>query len=192
VRSLTAKTVQLLASEEGLVLEAYKDSAGIWTWALGVTDASGHKVGRYKDEPTTVERALDVSLWLLRERYLPPVLKAFDGHDLTEAQLAAALSFHWNTGAILTASWVKMFKTGEIAQARTAFLGYCKARINGVMQVVPALAARRKREAALFFDGVWPGDMKVTIWNVAKPSYQPRGGRPVDIGPALQQILGGS
>lgn len=180
--SLTAKIVEFLAAEEGIVLEAYKDSVGVWTWALGVTDASGHRVARYKDAPTTLERALDVSLWLLRERYLPPVLKAFQGHALTEAQLAAALSFHWNTGAILTADWVDLFKTGEVAQARTAFMDWRKPA---------AVVPRRKRERDLFFDAAWPGDMKVTIWNVSKPSYAPKGGRPIDIAPALQQILGG-
>lgn len=44
---LTPRIVAAIAHEEGLVLEAYRDSVGVWTWALGVTNASGHEeIGR--------------------------------------------------------------------------------------------------------------------------------------------------
>ena len=98
--NLTVKIVQYLLWEEGLTLSSYKDSGGVWTAFLGVTNASGHQVApRYVDKPQTLETALAISIWLLREKYLPSVIKAM-GDNLTESQLAAALSFHWNTGAI--------------------------------------------------------------------------------------------
>lgn len=181
---LTPKIIAAIAHEEGLVLEAYKDSVGVWTWALGVTGESGHQVfPRYVDKPSTVEKALEVSIWLLENRYMPTVRKAFDGYDLNEHQLAGALAFHWNTGAIARASWVKYWKAGLPDKACSAYLSWAKPA-----SIVP----RRKRDAALFFDGVWPADMRATIWNVAKPSYHPKGGRLVDILPMLQAIMGGA
>lgn len=181
---LTPKIVAAVAHHEGLVLEAYKDSVGVWTWSMGVTNASGHKVyPRYLDAPTTAEKALEVAIWLLRERYLPTVQRAFDGCRLKEHELASALSFHWNTGAIGRASWVKHWKAGLIDQARAAYLEWAK----------PAsIMARRKADAALFFDGVWP-DLAVPVYPVSKPSYAPsiRRGQRMDLLPVITQIMGG-
>jgi len=180
---LTPRIVAAVAHEEGLVLEAYKDSVGVWTWSLGVTNASGHQVHpRYLNKPTTVERALEVSIWLLENRYLPTVQKAFDGHRLKEHEIAGALSFHWNTGAIGRASWVKAWTAGRIEDARKGYLDW-----NKPAAIIP----RRKRDAALFFDGVWP-DLRTPIWRVAKPSYRPVGGKPTDILPMLEQMMGGA
>jgi len=179
---LTPRIVAAVAHEEGLVLEAYKDSVGVWTWALGVTNASGHQVHpRYLNKPTTVERALEVSIWLLENRYLPTVQKAFDGHRLKEHEIAGALSFHWNTGAIGKASWVKAWTAGRIDDACKGYLDW-----NKPAAIIP----RRKRDAAMFFDGVWP-DLRTPIWRVAKPSYRPVGGKPTDILPVLEQMMGG-
>lgn len=176
---LTPKIVAFIASEEGIVREAYKDSKGIWTWALGVTNASGHEVyPRYLDKPQTIERCLEVSLWLLENKYLPAVRVAFRGHELTEAQLAAALSFHWNTGAILSSSWVGKWKAGEIAQAKRRFMDW-----NKPAAIIP----RRARECELFFNGDWP-PLVANVYPVAKPSYTPRFSKAqrVNLGPLLE------
>jgi GH24 family phage-related lysozyme (muramidase) len=100
MRTLTPRIACELLAHEGLVREAYRDSQGVWTWSVGITDASGHRVERYRDNPQTLERCLEVYVWLLQRRYLPPVLAAFGRHDPAEHELAAALSFHYNTGAI--------------------------------------------------------------------------------------------
>lgn len=162
-----------IASHEGIVLEWYLDSRGIGTWGIGVTDASGHKVARYKDKPSSVERAVEVFEWLLDMQYVPDVIDAFDGRTLTEAQLAAATSFHYNTGAIERAAWVPLWLTGKVVEARTAFLSW---------RLPPEILPRRQREAALFFDGKW-GDGMATLYPVKKPSYRPdfTKGRRVDI-----------
>ena len=184
--ALTPRVVAYLAHEEGLVREAYLDSVKVWTWALGVTNASGHQVyPRYKDKPQSLQHCLEVSIWLMRERYLPPVLRAFDGFDLTEAQLAAALGFHWNTGAIGRATWVKNYCDGDVEAAHGAILNWSSGGL---------LTARRKREQALFFDGIWPADMRVPVYPVRKPSYTPdfRHGERRDLMPVLQQMMGGA
>ena len=182
--TLTVRAAAELIEHESIVLEWYKDSEGIGTWGIGVTDKSGHSVGRYKDAPATVERVLEIYIWLLRTKYLPDVLKAFSGFPLNENQLAAMLSFHYNTGRVLNTDLVGLIKTGKTAAARefwtTHYLN------NG------DLTKRRKLEAALFFDGVWTTDGKATVFGVKKPSYSPDWGsaKQVDIIPALTKVMG--
>lgn len=180
--NLTPKIAAFIAAKEGLVREAYKDSKGIWTWALGVTNASGHEVHpRYLNNPQSIERCIEVSLWLMANKYLPAVAKAFTGHDLTEAQLAAALSFHWNTGAITSAGWVKLWKAGEVAQARRAFMEWRKPA-----EIIP----RRQQECDLFFGGKWPS-LICPVYPVRKPGYSPHWSKAerIDLLPIIEGMV---
>lgn len=154
-----------ILEHEGIVPEAYKDSVGVWTWGCGVTNASGHKVGRYKDNPTTILRCLEVYEWLIRTKYLPEVLKAFSGFPLTEAQLGGALSFHWNTGKIGKANWVSLVKAGKVKEARAAIMNWATPK---------EIIGRRQLERNLFFDGVWSSDGLINVYTrVRKPAYTP-------------------
>lgn len=162
---LTARAALELAGHEALVREWYVDSGGVGTWGIGVTNASGHMVDRYRNNPQTIQRCLEVFLWLIHMRYMEDVVKAFPDHELSEQQLAAALSFHYNTGAIRHTDWPRLFLAGQVEEARhfleTHYLN------NGL------LAKRRHAEAALFFDGVWSGNGRVLVYPVLKPSYRP-------------------
>jgi len=145
-------------------MEAYKDSKGVWTWGIGVTNASGHRVDRYKDFPTDLSHVIKIFKWLLETKYLPDVLKAFD-KPLTETQLGAALSFHYNTGAIAKAQWVKSFNEGNVEKARQEFMNW---------RSPPEIIPRREAERDLFFEGRWTNDGKATVYTrVRKPSYTP-------------------
>lgn len=180
---LTVRVACELVGHEAIVCEWYKDSSNVGTWGVGVTNSSGHNVDRYKDNPQPIERCLEVYAWLLRERYIPDVKKAFDGMKLTEAQFAAALSFHYNTGAILKTEWVQDLRNGNPALARLFWESHY---LNG-----GDLKERRKAEAALFFGGVWQSDGTTTVWPVKKPSYTPDWGRGqrVDIRDAMTKAL---
>lgn len=164
MREITARCASEIVAHEGIVQEAYRDSVGVWTWSAGITDASGHRVMRYKDTPQPLDKCIAVYLWLLRTKFLPDVLKAFGDREPTEAQLTAALSFHWNTGAIGRATWIKSFVAGRVADAETQIMNWTR----------PAsLTERRKRERDLFFDDVWTGDGTALVYDVAKPAYRP-------------------
>lgn len=172
-----------ILEHEGIVCEAYKDSVGVWTWGAGVTDMSGHRVARYKDTPSTVLRCLEVFEWLLRTEYLPDVMEAFEGFPLTEAQLGGALSFHWNTGGILSADWVRKAKAGKIDEAKAAIMNWSKPK---------EIIARRSAERNLFFDGKWSSDGAVTVYDqVSKPSYAPKwsSARQVDVRAMLRDVV---
>lgn len=162
---LSRRTLLELVSHEGIVPEAYKDSKGIWTWGIGVTNASGHRVSRYKDNPQPISRVIEIFKWLVENKYLPDVIEAFN-RPLTETQLAAALSFHYNTGAIGRASWVTSFNKGDLATARKQFMNW-----RSPSEIIP----RREAERDLFFDGVWSNDGTATVYQkVNKPSYSPK------------------
>lgn len=181
MRKLTPRIAMELIAHEGIVREAYRDSVGVWTWSVGVTDASGHRVHpRYKDKPQTLEHCLAVYLWLLERRYLSPVLAAFGDHDPAEHELGAALSFHWNTGAIGRAAWLCHFLSGNEAAARAAFLDWARP---------PALLPRRRRERALFFDSVWTAERTALVFDVAKPSYRPHGGKRVEVASVVARLM---
>lgn len=170
-----------LVGHESIVREAYRDSEGVWTWGIGVTDYSGHSIGRYKDNPSSLEKCVEIFLWLVNRKYLPAVLEAFEGTPLSEAQLAAAVSFHYNTGAIGRATWVKLWKAGKVADARESFMEW---------RIPSNIVERRKKECALFFDGIWSSDGTTLDIPVAKPSYQPvySKAQKVDIRPIIERM----
>ena len=181
---VTARAALELAAHEAMCLEAYKDSVGVWTWSVGVTSKSGHAVERYKDNPQPLRRCLEVWLWVL-QTYADDVNARFAGHPLTEAQFAAALSFHYNTGAIAAAStsWPRYFMAGEMAKAEASFKEW---------RNPPEVIARRAAEADLLFRGVWVGDDKVTVYDVSHRTYAPiwSSGRRVAIGDDVRAVLG--
>lgn len=180
---LTVRVGCELVGHEAIVLEWYKDSKGVGTWGIGVTSRSGHSVERYKDNPQSIEKVLEIYVWLLRTKYIPDVIKAFGSFNLSEAQFAAALSFHYNTGAILKTDWVGLVLRGLFPAAREFLETHY---LNG-----GDLKERREAEAALFFDGVWKGDGTTTVWPVKKPSYTPdwAHGKKVDIRADMTKAL---
>ena len=144
---ITKRVAMEVCSHEAVIREAYKDSVGVWTWSVGLTNATGHNVERYINKPQSMRRCIEMFIWAL-ERYADDV-KQVVGDNLTEAQFAAALSFHYNTGAIRRASWVKHWKAGNIGRARSSFMAWNKPK---------EIIKRRKKEHDLFFDGKWSGD----------------------------------
>lgn len=159
---ITPRVALELASHEGLVRQAYKDSVGVWTWSIGITNASGHNVERYIGKPQTLERCLEVYVWAL-EKYADDVRKVFKDKPLNEHQFAAAVSFHYNTGGIARASWVKKWLAGDVAGARKDFMNWSKPK-----EIIP----RREKERDLFFDGKWSNNGTVTEYTRVKANGQ--------------------
>lgn len=183
VRPITARVAAEIIGHEAIVRECYKDSEGVWTWGVGVTNKSGHRVyPRYLDKPQPIEHCIGVYLWLLEKMYLPDVLAAFKGREMAEHELAAALSFHWNTGAILKADWVRDVLAGDLSAGRLSIMNYRKPT---------SIIERRRKERDLFFDGTWTNNGKTTVWPVRKPSYSPDWGNGVrtNIAPILAELL---
>lgn len=72
----------------------------------------------------------------------------------TVNQAAALLSLAYNigAGALSTSLLLAKFNAGDMAGAAEEFPRWDKARIGGVLKPLAGLAARRRRERALFLD----------------------------------------
>ncbi|MDX1819307.1 MAG: hypothetical protein R3197_00295 [Paracoccaceae bacterium] len=163
MNQITLRVALEVVCHEAIIRQAYKDSVGVWTWSAGLTSASGHDVTRYINNPQPMQKCLEVYIWALK-RYADDVREAFYGRELTEAQFAAALSFHWNTGAIKRASWVKSWLAGDVSGARKAFMAWRKP---------PEIIERREKERDLFFDGKWSNDGTVAEYTRLTSKHMP-------------------
>lgn len=186
---ITPNVALEVASHEALIRQAYKDGVGVWTWSVGLTSATGHDVERYIDNPQPLRHCLDIWLWAL-ENYAETVRRVFHGFPLTEAQFAAALSFHWNTGAIRNASWVDAFKAGNMADAERRLGLWTKSGGRDT----PGLVLRRKREANLFFRGHWHNRGHITEYTRVTKRHTPdwSSGSQLYIEPQLRELLEGT
>ena len=109
---------------------------------------------RYIDNPAPMQQCINVYVWALNN-YADHVRNVFRGHEMTEAEFTAALSFVWNLGPgnLQRASWVKQWKGKNFAAAKKSFMAWNKP---------PEIIGRRKRERDLFFDGVWHNNGTIT------------------------------
>ncbi|MCX5519472.1 peptidoglycan-binding protein [Kaistia defluvii] len=143
---ITPAGLEQLVAEEGEVLRAYRDVAGVWTIGVGLTAASGVVAPKAGMVITRVEsrRLLAAAL---ASRYEPAVAAAMPGAPAHAFD--GAVSFHFNTGAIARASWVKAWREGDAIAARAGIVAWNKA--GG--RVVEGLSRRRAREADLILLG---------------------------------------
>jgi lysozyme len=155
----SAQGIVALELEEGVVLKAYRDAVGVWTIGAGLTASSG--VVRPKSGMViTRADATNLTQLALRKKYEPAVEAAMSGtvgsavRRPQQCEFDAGVSFHWNTGAISRASWVRLWKAkAGAAKIRAALLAWNK----GGGKVLPGLTARRDREAAMLLAGRYRG-----------------------------------
>jgi len=82
----------------------------------------------------------------LRRVYVPEVLRALNGAPVTQGQLDALVSFHYNTGAIARSTLLRRHRAGDYAGAANEFARWNRA--GG--QVLRGLTRRRAAEAKLY------------------------------------------
>jgi len=145
---------------EGIVPGPYRDSVGVWTFGIGHTKAAGDPdpammpMGMPADLDAALVRVFEVFRKDL-ERYEREVAAAITV-PVSQMQFDAAVSFHYNTGAIRKASWVKKLNAGDNAGAAKAIMNWSKPE-----EIIP----RRKAEQKLFRNGGYPAG-KVNVWGV--------------------------
>ena len=183
-RYITRAMALEIISHEAMVLRAYKDSGGTWTWSAGITHWTGYDVKQWIGRDADMQTAVSTYLKILREQYLPVVLDVFQGRALTEQQRAVALSFCWHRGpnGFRKAEWVRLFKRGDMSGARKALEQHGSS----------AFRSRRKKEAACFFDGVWSNDGTATVIRRLTRNHQPifSSAERVNIDKEIRQALG--
>lgn len=167
----SAQGVAALQAEEGTVLRAYRDAVGRWTIGDGLTAASGvvkPKAGMV----ITKAEAANLLQRALRNNYEPAVGRAMTVGEISlvpgvspkQHEFDAAVSFHFNTGAIGRASWVKQWRAKAASAAiRVSMVAWNK----GGGKVLPGLTARRHREADMLMFGKYrtpaKRDVKATL-----------------------------
>lgn len=135
-----------LERQEGVVLKAYRDVAGVWTIGAGLTAASG--VVRPKAGMVITRAEADRLLAAaLAARYEPAVRKALPG--ARPCEFDAGVSFHWNTGAVAKATWVEAWLGRDWPAVHVGLLKW----VQGGGKVLPALQRRREEEFRLMREG---------------------------------------
>lgn len=144
-----------IAGHEGIVLQPYKDSVGVWTLGIGHTAMDGIPPDPSKMDPTrsiTVEEAFDIFAKSIvkYERRVNDAVKV----PLTQNQFDALVSFDYNTGGIDRAQLTKALNEGNLALAAQRFMGWVKP---------PEIKGRRLKEQRLFRDGVYSNNGKASV-----------------------------
>lgn len=139
-------TVDLVKRFEGLRLEAYQDSVGVWTIGygttamagLGITPRAGMKITEQEAEEY-LRRGLEKFADEIR-----PYIKA----PINENQFGAFLSLAYNIGpdAFRKSSALRFFNAGETFKAGESILWWNKAK----GKTLKGLVRRREAELKLF------------------------------------------
>lgn len=144
---MTDKGLAVIRSFEGCALRAYRDSVGVWTIGYGITNFDkwavaylGRKIGA--GMTITQEQAEYLLEESLRQTYVPEVEKAMPS-PAEPYEIDAGASFHFNTGAIARATWVKLWKArAPVHELKASIMSWNKA--GG--KVLNGLTRRRHRE----------------------------------------------
>ena len=150
--TVSQKGIDLIKSEEGLILHPYLDSAGIPTIGYGSTRwLTGKKVSM-DDYPIDEETAEN----LLRNVVdgVAVEVDALITDKINQNQFDALVSFAYNvgTGALKGSTLRKRVNADpKDLPIRDAFLMWTKIHKDGKLVVLDGLVKRRKREADLYF-----------------------------------------
>jgi lysozyme len=148
--------VEFLERHEGVVLKAYRDPVGIWTIGAGLTRASGVVVPKAGMRITKVEASRLLHLAINRN-YDPTVSRAMP--DALQREHDAGLSFHYNIGAIGSATWIKKWRVKDWPGVEEWLAKWNKA--GG--RVLPGLVRRRTEEYELLRIGRYSGAISMQV-----------------------------
>lgn len=165
--NLSTRGLIEIASHEGICLEPYLDSVGVWTIGIGQTKSDDI-------DPRTMGKLTIQQVFDLFKRKIKGYTKAVDdlGLNLTQYQYDALTSFCYNVGP---GNLRKLCAGRSLAQIGDAIMFYTKP---------PEITERRRKEQTLFKTGKYSNtDGKVLVFPVvnSKPRYSQ--GYRVDVRP---------
>jgi lysozyme len=172
--------LELIMRFEGLRLEAYQDSVGIWTIGCGHTGPDVHKGLRISRPRAMQLLRTDVS-------EAEEAVGRHVSHRLNQAQFDALVSFAFNNGgsALASSTLLRKLNAGDVRGAQEQFGRWVKAknRKTGQLETLLGLVRRRAAEAKMF--GAAPTIHEVTRWlNEKERSWVTRYDTLVDAGKA--------
>lgn len=141
-----------IKKEEGCVLRAYQDQAGIWTIGIGSTMyRDGRKVKR--GDAISMEVAMDLLRWEVNNK-ATAVNACIGPVKINQNQFDALVSFTYNcgVGALQQSTLLRRVKANpQDPSIREAFGMWNKITVGGKKVANAGLTARRRREADLYF-----------------------------------------
>lgn len=141
---VSQKGIKFLTAQEGEVLKAYRDSAGIWTIGVGLTAASG-VIKPHKGMVITQGESQRLLRAALNKQYVPAVQKLLP--TCLQHEFDGAVSVVWNCGIGATKwKWAKALAAGN-AHASAEWLK--KTAVTAGGKRLQGLVNRRQREARL-------------------------------------------
>jgi lysozyme len=154
------KGIVALMIHEGIVPGPYLDSVGVWTYGIGHTAAAGapDPAKMKRGTPADIDATLTEVFAVFRRdlaKYEAAVAKVLP--NVKQHEFDAAVSFHYNTGAIGRATWVRTLSLGDVALASRQIMDWRKP---------PEIIKRREAERDLLLLGKYPTGA-VTVWQVS-------------------------
>lgn len=169
---ISSKGLIEIISHEGICLEPYLDSVGVWTIGIGQTKDDG--IDPRTAGKLTLQQAID-----LFKRKIKSYTSAVDalGLNLTQYQYDALSSFCYNVGP---GNLRTLCNNRSLAQIGDAFSLYHKP---------PEITARRNKEQALFKGGKYScTDGRVLVFPVVKNKPQYSDGYMLDVRPYFNGV----
>jgi lysozyme len=142
---ITIETLHFIETCEGCRLKAYKDSRGIWTIGVGLTQLNGRPV---KSTDSITQSQADSLFKVTAQSFQDRVLQLVKHPEkLKPNQITALTSLAYNIGlgAFSTSSVLKYVNLGNMTSAANAFLNWTRAGNDKYI-----LLPRRKKERELF------------------------------------------
>lgn len=164
--------LDIIKQFEGLRLEAYRDSADVWTIGHGHTGPDVQDGLIITEEQATQYLATDIA-------WATDTVRRAVRVPLTEEQRAALISLTFNigSGAFLSSTVLRRINASNFEGAADAFLMWNKITVQGQKVISTGLKNRRERERALFLTDtaqtppVHPAGAEIT-GGAAKPLIQ--------------------
>lgn len=143
------KCIALIKQFEGIKLQSYQDSAGIWTIGYGTTRINGQPVVASMN--ITIAQAESYLLTTLAGDHAASV-KRNTRALITQSMFDALCCFTYNVGStgFAKSTLLKDLNASKYLDAAAGFLQWDKATINGVLTSVAGLTKRRIAEKNLF------------------------------------------
>lgn len=162
---ISERGIAALIAHEGIAPAPYWDTAKppVLTWGIGHTAAAGAPIPANlpRGMPTDLDATLREVFAVFRRdlaRYEADVARAIGRTPCAQHEFDAAVSFHFNTGAIARAAWVDLWKSGRRTDAARSML------VN--WRRPASIIERREAEQALFLSGDY-GKGRAAVWNVS-------------------------
>lgn len=149
---ISSNGLDMIKNNEGLRLTAYQDLAGVWTIGYGsILYQDGSPVKR--GDVITQQQAEELLAWEVNSK-TASVASMVAGVALNQNQYDALIDFAFNegTGALQGSTLLKRVKANpQDPTIRDAFMMWDKIHVDGQLVFNAGLAARRQREAQLYF-----------------------------------------